>query len=618
MATFRPSLEHVDELLDPFDANALDVARHLALLDDEWTVYARPRFGQDVADFVLVHDRHGVVVIDVWTGSDTIIGVARRHRNTIVDQFFALPGDGRDPGPAVRSAVVVPHRSTAEASSMLAGALATPGPTMTIWGVDALTTHLTAVVMAPPGVRLSPESIRRLHRQVVVDGVSYEIALPVQLSTEARVVATDPNGSRLRGVTGPPGSGKSFALTARAARLAAEGKSVLVLCFNSTLAHRLRSLVVERCAEYGANPARVTCTSFHNFCARVVDDAAAAGIEAEQSIRGTWPEKIVAKTQDVLSRGFDRRYDAVLVDEGQDFRVQWWNLLREQVLRPGGEMLLVTDPTVDLYGTSSWAMPSTREIAGFTEPWIHMTASYRMAPELIESTNLFARRYVSDDATVVTVPADQADVVGRVSSCQLSWRNLDRVADLGPAIGHEVVRLLSENPTLRPRDVVYLCEYHHDGLAAAQIIQAAGYPVHHVYSRDPDERQRRKSRFWPDADAVKGSTVHAFKGWESPAVVLGIGVEKRSLRLAYAAMTRVTATRDLDSSYLAVLNADPRMIEFRETFEHGLRVGAAFSSALGRREVPSASWTSPSCRMSSSGPTATAIVNVAFSPPSPG
>ncbi|HYN31466.1 MAG TPA: UvrD-helicase domain-containing protein [Ilumatobacteraceae bacterium] len=574
MATFQPSFEHLDELVDPLSDDALDVARSLAALDDEWTVYIRPQFGQDISDFVLVHDFHGVIVVDVWTGSDLVVGIARRHRNTIVDQFFSLPGDGRDPGPAVRSAVVVPHRSTAEALRLLEIALPSPGPIMAIWGVDALTTHLAAVTTAPPGVTLSSESIRRLHHQLVVDGVSHEQVTPMQLSADARMVAANPRGSKIRGVTGPPGSGKSFALTARAARLAAEGKSVLVLCFNLTLAHRLRGLVVERCAEYGANPARVTCTSFHTFCARVVDDAAAAGVDAEEPARGTWPEKIVVKTQDVLERGFDCHFDAVLIDEGQDFRLQWWNLLRDEVVRPGGEMLLVTDPTVDLYGKSSWATPGTLEAAGFTEPWIDMTGSYRMAPALIESTNLFARQYVSETATVPVVPADQAAVVGHVSSCSLSWRNLDRVADLGPAIGHEVVRLLGENPTLTPRDVVYLCEYHHDGLAAAQVIEAAGYPVHHVYSRDPDERQRRKSRFWPDADAVKGCTVHAFKGWESPAVVLGIGMEERSRRLAYAAMTRVTAARGLESSYLAVLNTDPRMVEFRETFEHGLHVDA--------------------------------------------
>ncbi len=573
MATFQPSFDHLDELLDPLGTEALAVAHHFSKLDDGWIVYVRPRIGQDVPDYVLVHDRNGVVVVDVWTGAVDILAVARQHRSTLVDQFFSLPGDSRDPGPSVRTAVVVLDRSTTEAATLLACPPSSPDRTVAVWGSDAVTEHLGAVAAAPPGAMVAPESVRRLHRQLVVDGVSHASVAPVQLSAAARMIAANPHGSTVRGVTGPPGSGKSFALTARAARLAAEGKNVLVLCFNLTLAHRLRGLVVERCAEYGANPARVTCTSFHTFCTRVVDDAAAAGIVAAEPTRGTWPEKVVLKTNDVLMRGFDRHFDAVLVDEGQDFRPAWWNMLREMVVRPGGEMLLVTDPTVDLYGASSWTTASTLEAAGFTEPLIDMTSSYRMAPELIESTNLFASEYIASDAIVPTVPDDQSTVVGQVSSGHRSWINLDRVADLGPAVGHEVLRLLGDHPTLAPRDVVFLCEYHHDGLAAAAIIEAAGYPVHHAYSRDPDERQRRKSRFWPDADAVKGCTVHAFKGWDSPAVVLGIGMEERSRRLAYAAMTRVTSTRGTDSSYLAIVNADPRMYDFRTSFEHGLAVG---------------------------------------------
>jgi len=572
LATFLPPLDHLDELLTPLDERGLDVASKLELLDDEWTVYARPQLGQDIPDFVLVHAKHGVIVVEILVDQPDVIEVAQRHRDTIVDQFFALPADDRDPGASVRSAIIAPHLSTADATQAIGSDPS--GVTLRLWGSDVLERHLAGVVMAPPGVVVNAESVRRLHHQLVVDGVSHGMVAPVQLSAQARMVAANPKGAEIRGVTGPPGSGKTFALTARAARLAAEGKSVLVLCFNLTLAHRLRNLVGQRCAEYGANPARVTCTSFHTFCARVVDDAASAGIVAEEPLRGTWPVKIVAKTEDVLSRGFERQYDAVLVDEGQDFQHQWWNLLRHRVLRPDGEMLLATDPTVDLYGKSSWATPSTLESAGFVEPWIEMSGSYRMAPELIESTNLFAREYVSDDAPIPLVPDDQAAVVGAVSSGQRAWRNIDRVADLGPEIGREVVRLLAERPDLAPRDVVYLCEYHHDGLAAAEIIEAAGYPVHHVYSRDPDERQRRKSRFWPDADAVKGCTVHAFKGWESPAVVLGIGMEERSRRLAYTAMTRVTSTTGLESSYLAVISADPRMAEFAERFEHGVAVGA--------------------------------------------
>jgi CDGSH-type Zn-finger protein len=184
------------------------------------------------------------------------------------------------------------------------------------------------------------------------------------------------------------------------------------------------------------------------------------------------------------------------------------------------------------------------------------------------ATNEFARSYISDEAEVPEIADDQADVVGHVSSVVRSWRNVERVADLGGTVGGEVVRLLQERPELVPQDVVYLCEYHHDGLAAARVIEAAGYPVHHVYSRDPDERHRSKSRFWPEAEAVKGCTVHSYKGWDSPAVVVGIGMEERSRRLGYASMTRVSSTApDTDTAYLVVVNADPRLADFQPVFE---------------------------------------------------
>jgi hypothetical protein len=37
----------------------------------------------------------------------------------------------------------------------------------------------------------------------------------------------------------------------------------------------------------------------------------------------------------------------------------------------------------------------------------------------------------------------------------------------------------------------------------------------------------------------------------------------------------VTSTHGSESSYLVVLNADPRMVEFQERFEHGAEVLAS-------------------------------------------
>jgi hypothetical protein len=595
VAIIRPSIDRLDELLDPLGEAERVAVEAFAALGDDWTVYVRPKLGQDVPDLVLVHDVRGAITVDIvdwrptdhrrndrgdievlgadgtWApGTEHPLAVARRHRSTLYEQFFAFPGDARDPGGAVRSVVVLPWCSGSEAGELLASGLGDPANTVLVWSGDDLTHRLPFLVEGPPSVPASSPSIGRLHRQLVVHGVVRDTTAPVQLSDHAREVASNTGHAPIRGVAGTAGSGKTFALSARAARLAAEGKSVLVLCFNLTLASHLRRLVVERCAEHGANPARVTCTNFHTFCARVVDDAAQSGIVVAEPDRGTWPVKTVLKTRAVFEAGFVRRFDAVLVDEGQDFTVDWWNLLREHVVRPDGEMLLVADSTVDLYGSSAWDDPTALAAAGFTDPWIRMTSSYRMAPDLVRSTNEFARSFIDGDAAVPDIAEDQADVVGRVSSAVRSWRNVERVAELGSAVGREVVRLLREHPGLAPRDVVYLCEYHHDGLAAARAIEEAGYPVHHVYSRDPDERHRRKGRFWPDADAVKGCTVHSFKGWESPAVVVGVGMEDRSRRLAYASMTRVSSTvTGVDTSHLVVVNADPRLNDFQPTFELG-------------------------------------------------
>jgi hypothetical protein len=595
VAIIRPSIDHLDELLEPLGEAERVVFEAFAALDDDWTVYVRPKLGQDIPDLVLVHDLRGAITVDVvdwrptdhrrgdhgdtevldadgtWKpGTEQPLAVARRHRSTLYEQFFAFPGDPRDPGAAVRSVVVLPWCSGSEAGALLASGLGDPANTVLVWSGDDLTHRLPFLVAGPGSTPASAPSIGRLHRQLVVDGMVHDSVAPVQLSDHARRVASNPGAAHIRGVAGTAGSGKSFALTARAARLAAEGRSVLVLCFNLTLASHLRRLVGERCAEYGANPAHVTCTSFHTFCARVVDDAAQAGIAVAEPARGTWPVKTVLKTRAVFEAGYERRFDAVLVDEGQDFTVDWWNLLREHVVQPDGEMLLVADSTLDLYGKSTWDDPDALAAAGFTDPWIRMTSSYRMAPDLVRSTNEFARSFIDDDAVVPEIAEDQALVVGHVSTADRSWRNVERVAELGLAVGGEVVRLLREHPELAPRDVVYLCEYHHDGLAAARVIEAAGHPVHHVYSRDPDERHRSKGRFWPDADAVKGCTVHSFKGWESPAVVVGVAMEDRSRRLAYASMTRVSSVvTGFDTSYLVVVNADPRMVDFQPTFELG-------------------------------------------------
>ena len=88
-----------------------------------------------------------------------------------------------------------------------------------------------------------------------------------------------------------------------------------------------------------------------------------------------------------------------------------------------------------------------------------------------------------------------------------------------------------------------------------------------MFSATKQGQQVRKRRFWPDADGIKGSTVHSFKGWETPTLVMGIGTSQQSRRLAYVSMTRAKGGSGDSPSFVSVVNADFKIAGFHSRFE---------------------------------------------------
>ena len=96
-----------------------------------------------------------------------------------------------------------------------------------------------------------------------------------------------------------------------------------------------------------------------------------------------------------------------------------------------------------------------------------------------------------------------------------------------------------------------------------------------VFSTNEFKRSSRKRRFWPDAPGVKGCTVHSFKGWEARALVMGIGTDRGSRRLAYVGMTRVKTDSAGGQSFLSIVNSDLKIAGFQSTFEEWAKPVAA-------------------------------------------
>ncbi len=128
-------------------------------------------------------------------------------------------------------------------------------------------------------------------------------------------------------IQGYAGTGKTQVAMEKARRLAADGAHVLLLCFNSPLARYLEGCNLEW-------PDLITVDNYHNFAKRIIEEAGLPFVVPSslggEAVSAFWNREV----PELLEQALDRvpvRFDAVILDEGQDFHQDWF---------PGIEKLL--------------------------------------------------------------------------------------------------------------------------------------------------------------------------------------------------------------------------------------------------------------------------------------
>lgn len=122
---------------------------------------------------------------------------------------------------------------------------------------------------------------------------------------------------RRAGICGCAGSGKTLLAAEKAVRLARQGFRVLLACFNLGLGAHLRSRLLP-CPNLDVFP-------FLELCEQRVREAGIA-VDAGDH-RRYYDELLPDAMLEALSRR-PGRYDAIIVDEGQDFKEAWWVILQ--------------------------------------------------------------------------------------------------------------------------------------------------------------------------------------------------------------------------------------------------------------------------------------------------
>jgi hypothetical protein len=197
---------------------------------------------------------------------------------------------------------------------------------------------------------LSPAEMARI-RQALMPRFEYGASLCDQIGREERqFFSLTENqcqlltmlGTRKRAlIEGCAGSGKTVMALKKARELAAAGQKVLLLAYNRPLGEILEKQVRDWDGE-------ITAGHYHAFCLRTMK-AAGCDVAVPAKAPDFWSQTLPTLFADFLAE-HPLKFDALIVDEAQDFREDYW-LSMMDLLGEESTCFLFYDPTQNLFRT---------------------------------------------------------------------------------------------------------------------------------------------------------------------------------------------------------------------------------------------------------------------------
>ena len=611
-----PPLEDLPSLRQPLTSGERRVLEwFLEILPSGWEIYIQPHLNGLRPDFVLLHPRCGIAVYEVkdWnlramdyfvksgSGSPKLMGrkdgkefslaaqdpVAKidLYKEEIYNLYVpSLPN--RSGFGAIVAGIIFTHAGTKEASELLKPLRDHRKRTeyerhYPIIGADLIgdLEKKTLRHVLPSAIKLNDRMSERaaadLRHWLVEPSFSSEQRVPLQqiMTPKQKALCTNQEGTKFRRLRGPAGSGKSLVLAGRAATVADDDKRVLLVTFNITLINYLMDLAVQY-AQSGKVRRQITALNFHLWCHRV---AAITGHEDEYL--ELWDSQDPARVKQILEIDLptrakrwasflddDDRWDAVLLDEGQDFHPLWWDALRAALPRDGsGEGLIAADRQQNVYGVPPWTEAAMNG-AGFRGRWAELDHSFRLSPALSRLASQFVETFLPEsEEHRPSSPKGEFEF-----RTVLRWQQINRGESTSGACVEALLDILAQttDDPVAVADLVCVVDSEDVGNEVVKALRERGFNVSDTFGTSDDKRERqeesrrKKQAFYKGNGRVKVTTIQSYKGWESKALVVCItnAATPESLSLAYTAITRLK--RDDRGCYLTVVCSAPELHDY--------------------------------------------------------
>ena len=514
-------------------------------LPDDWKIYFKPHLNGSYPDLIIMNPHVGIMIYsildEVNCTPEAEIRRLEYYKKKIIRQLVPSMGEMIDKESRaygiIRTGVYVHGLSRSEVEDKFKAG----GSYLTCAGQDSL--HKSGLKSLIPGLSyrkskyMKPEWASQLEFWMVPP-YHREKRTDIQLTEEQkRHAKPQPGHRRLRGAAG---SGKTLVIAHRAARLAADGHRVLIVTFNSTLWQYIREMVDR--TPYNFDWSLLTFRHFHGFCYDIIHELKIP-FDQERVV-----EDLIGSIRDHDISEY--MFDAVLIDEGQDFEWEWYNIL-SQFLTERDELFFVCDERQNIYDRElSWVdKMSDGGKVKFRGKWRELGTVHRLSPKIAEFANKFAQNFLKSEDNELDVSQktlfDNRDAV---------WRNVDP-QDWQEEL-YDAYSSLTEMG-VRDSEIAVLVPTNDMGIRVAKFFSSMNVKTDHLFRENGASNKRA---FISDG-RMKVSTIHGFKGWEARSVIILIpdrwGQEENLDAVIYTAITRTLEN-------LIILNTNERYLEFYE------------------------------------------------------
>lgn len=350
-------------------------------------------------------------------------------------------------------------------------------------------------------------------------------------------------GSGHRIIHGVAGSGKTLILGYRCLHLARVlHKPILVLCFNITLAARLRSFISEK-----GIADKVQVYHFHEWCKVQLTTYHVDLVGSCAKIYKRRVESVIVGVE--KGRIPRAQYGAVMIDEGHDFEPDWLRLVSQMTDPEHDSLLLLYDDAQSIYQNKS-RLKFTLSSVGIKAQGrtTILRLNYRNTREILAFAYDFASAFLQpSEADEDHIPLIRPEAAG-ISGPRPAFRYHQNLSDeVHYAV--QCIRKWNANGTpLNEIAVLYFKMEH--GRMMFDALRDAGIPG--LWTGSPD----KKLAYDPRKPEVAILPVPSSKGLEFRSVIiLGVGQARRQnqtetevARLLYVGMTRAKEKLLLTSS----------------------------------------------------------------------